>query len=628
MNSQPRSAARVWWPALLAVAAANALCWSAAAQAQEKQFALKFSSKAGDPSPRASLPLRPNLTQNFFVYVDNLNGQNAKLKVEVRADGKVIDGGSADVTMEAGQKITPIVFGKPAEKPPATPAPPAPPAFAEVKGALKIVLLDMANKPIDEVTLNVAQPKDYVQVTKISFNPSPVGERKNQLRVELKANPATFAGPPCRVDLVLDPSRIPGLAVSKKLGTQGGFLAEPGAELVLTADNLAFTDAKEENGFVYLTIDGWQRALSFSTTFPREGTESTPEQVNTPVVRLLAPKQANPGQPVKVTVEADNLGQQVVELGLDADNDGKFSKLNGEIVDFTGNRMVKLLVNPAFPGGALQLKPEVRDWSHEFELAEVFGKRTMRVRLLKNADEAKKPKDEDREVDPNLNKAFGLKTPVTEIRHTVVLDGSPPEGVKFVNFPKSLVKGDVLPVSAVGVDPESGIEKVVFFVGKLGPDGKVPPNTQLTPGKLTDAEKDIWSAVLDAPTDQKGKFDVTVQFVNFAGLVTTDTVKIELIDPGKEGVPGAGGAASIQGKLIDGTGRPQGPGILVELRDDKGAVKDTTKTDAKSDYLFDKVAPGTYTVVGLRTANNTKGATTVGVKPGEKKVDVDVKLSR
>jgi hypothetical protein len=168
---------------------------------------------------------------------------------------------------------------------------------------------------------------------------------------------------------------------------------------------------------------------------------------------------------------------------------------------------------------------------------------------------------------------------------------------------------------------------VVFFVGKLGPDGKVPPNTQLTPGKLTDAEKGVWSADLDAPTDQKGKFDVTVQFVNGAGLVTTDTVKIELVDRGKDGGPD-GAAASIQGKLIDGTGRPQGAGILVELRDDKGAVKDTTKTNEKSEYLFANVMPGTYTVVGVRTANNTKGATTVGVKPGEKKVDVDVKLSR
>src|SRR5262249_25599928 len=161
--------------------------------------------------------------------------------------------------------------------------------------------------------------------------------------------------------------------------------------------------------------------------------------VNTPVVRLLAPKQANPGQPLKVTVEADNLGAQVVELGLDADNDGTFSKLNGEVVEFAGNRMVKMLVNPAFPGGPVQLKPEARDWSKEYEMAEVFGPRTLRVRLLKDATQIPKPVNA-RDLDPNLNKAFGLKEPVTEIRHVVVLDGSPPEGVKFVNWPKQLVK--------------------------------------------------------------------------------------------------------------------------------------------------------------------------------------------
>jgi hypothetical protein len=627
MISRPRYAG----PLAALVAATAVLFCTADAHAQ---FKLRFSNKAGDPEPAAALPLRPNLVQDFYIYVENLNAQAATVKVEIRADGKPVEGGATTVELKAEDKFKQAVFGKPAEKPaekPATPPPPTPPAapaLAEIKGALSVAVIDAANKVVTEVPLKVANPKDYVLVTKVSFNPTPTADHKNQLRVELKANPDTFAGPRCRVDLVLDPARIPGLVDAKKVGTRGGFLGDSKAELVLTADNLTFQDNKEANGFVYLTIDGWQRAITFSATFPREGTESTPEAVNTPVVRLIAPKQANPGQPVKVTVEADNLGEQVIELGLDRDADGKFSKANGEIVDFAGNRQVKMFFNPAFPGGALQLKPELKDWTHNFEMEEVFGARTLRARLLKNADEAKKDKDEDREIDPNMNKVFGDSAVGKPIFQTVVLDGTPPEGIEFVNMPTQVKRGDSLTVNAKGFDPESGIKEVLFFVGKLDKDGKLPPNAIQAPGKLIDPEKGIWTADLDAPTDQKGKFEVTALFLNAADMPATATVKIELIDGKGGGGGGGGGKASIQGKLVDGTGRPQGKGVLVELRDDKGAVKDTTKTDEKSEYAFKDVAPGTYIIAGVRTANNTKGATTVQVKDGDKRTDVDVKLSR
>ena len=498
MNSRSYFANRLRWLLSLAVMAALAtLLWPVTAQAQEKQFALRFSSKSGDAAPRASMPLRPNIAQDFFIYVDNLNAQNGMVKVEIRAGGKPIDGGVKEVTIaiKPAQKFTQVSLGKPPEKAPpvapgAAPPPPAPPAFAELKGPLTVVLLDATKKVIDEVPLSIAHPKEYLEQPKITFNPKPGGDRKNQLRVELKANIDTFAGPPCRVDLVLNPTRIPGLVDLKKFGTRGGFLAEAGAELVLTAENLEFMDNKEENGFVYLTIDGWERAISFSTTFPREGTESSPEPVNTPVVRLLAPRQADPAKPLGVTVEADNLGEQVVELGFDRDGDGKFSKLNGEILDFAGNRQLMIFANPAYPGGAIQLKPEIKDWSAAFDVAEVFGPRTLRVRLLKDAKtETTKPKDEERAVDLNLNKAFGSPEPVTDLHQVVLLDANPPSGIKFIvdKIPSQLKVGDSLPVSASCADPKS-IKQVVFFVGKLGPDGKVPANTIQVPGELVDGQ--------------------------------------------------------------------------------------------------------------------------------------------
>ena len=634
MNPRTYFANRLCWLLSLAVMAALAtLLWPVAAQAQEKQFALRFSSKSGDTALRVAAAA-PNIAQDFFIYVDNLNAQNGMVKVEIRAGGKAIDGGAATVPLANTDKFKQASFGKPPEKAPpvapgAAPPPPAAPAFAELKGPLTVVLLDMTNKVIDEVPLSIAHPKEYLEQPKITFNPKPGGELKNQLRVELKAKTDTFAGPPCRVDLVLDPHRIPGLTGTTKSGTRGGFLVAPGAELVLTADNLEFKDNKEQNGFVYLKVDGWERAFTFSTSFPREGTESTPDRVNTPIVRLLAPQLWNPAEPLPVKVEADNLDQQVVELSFDRDNDGKFSKLNGEIFDFPGDRQQRMLFDPTYPGGAFHLKPEVKDWSAAFDVAEVFGPRTLRVRLLKNATEAAKPNDADRAIDLNLNKAFGGTEPVKELRQVVLLDANPPSGIKFIldKMPKQLKVGDSLPVSASCTDPAT-IKQVVFFVGKIAPDGKiVPANAVQVPGELTDKEKGIWSADLDAPTAKKGKFDVTVQFVKTTGVVATDTIKIELIDNNNKPM-GGGGKASIEGKIKDVGGTPQGAGVPVELRDDKGNVKDTTKTDEKSHYIFKDLIPGTYQIVSVRTATRTKGSIIVQVKDGEKKTDVDVGLSR
>ena len=47
-------------------------------------------------------------------------------------------------------------------------------------------------------------------------------------------------------------------------------------------------------------------------------------------------------------------------------------------------------------------------------------------------------------------------------------------------------------------------------------------------------------------------------------------------------------------------------GIPVELRDDKGNLKDSTKTDEKSNYVFKDLAPGTYRITAVRTGTATK----------------------
>ncbi len=176
---------------------------------------------------------------------------------------------------------------------------------------------------------------------------------------------------------MLDPQRIPGLIDNKTSGSRSGTLGEPGAKLTLTADDLDFKTNAEVSGIVYLTVDGWQRAFAYNTTFSRTGT-STGARINSPVVTLVAPHFWNPAKQLPVKLEADNLDEQeVLELGFDRDGDGDFSKLNGEIYTFTGNRLLRLSFNPAFPGGALQLKPEVMDWTSDLDVKDVFGSRVL-----------------------------------------------------------------------------------------------------------------------------------------------------------------------------------------------------------------------------------------------------------
>ena len=296
---------------------------------------LRFSPKQADPAPGASLLLRPNLTQDFFIYVDNLQGKNGMVKVEIRAAGKAIEGGAVTLPIQAGQKITPVVLGPkeaPPEKPAAPPAPPAaPPKFTELKGTLQVFLFDATTgQELDKATLKLAEPKEYLEEPKVTFDPKPDGGKKNQLRVELKAKQDAFGGPPCHVELILDPERIPGLVDNKTSGSRSGTLAEPGAKLMLTADDLDFKTNAEVSGVVYLTIDGWERAFAYNTTFSRTGT-GTAARVNSPVVTLIAPRAWNPAKPLPVKLEADNLDEQeVLELGFDRDGDGNFSKLNGE----------------------------------------------------------------------------------------------------------------------------------------------------------------------------------------------------------------------------------------------------------------------------------------------------------
>ena len=571
------------------------------------------------------------MQQPLFVWVLNTSDKDIPdAIVEVQAGGVPVDGTVQHAALKAKSK-TPVVFGKaPAAAPPAPPMPGAPPAkpqpptLQEVKGPLQVVVLDATGKDtLFSTPLPVARPDEYVQVTDISYNPeAKEGNPRNTLTVKVKAL-GGFGGPPSRVDLVLRPDRIPGLIDSPhKEGTRSGFLG-PNGTLTLKAENLQFEEGvRKTNGLVYLTIDGWERAFTYYTTFPTDGGQAgqpTPIR-NVPVARLTVPAVANPGAPLAVGLEVDfnSTAKEQVALGFDRDNDGVYSAENDELIMLPGDRDVHVLVGVA-PDGALLLQPQVTDWKKAWDASNVFGPRTLQVQVLKGTSAVDLYNSED----ATKAASFEQWMQTTAIQKTVRLDAAPPEGIQLA-FPAKLRRGADLPVQATSSDKPSEIKEVFFYVGRPGPDGAPPATAVKVKGKWDETNK-LWAAVLPAPTDQKGKVDVTATFVKFTNVPANGTATVQLEDAASAAAAAPKGG-SIAGAVAEG-GRGQ-PGLEVRLLDDKGAVKDAVKTDAKGAYIFKDVAAGSYRVASAKTTDSTKGETAALVLDGKNVVGVDINLQR
>jgi hypothetical protein len=621
------------WSCRAAILLAGALAAGAAAdlsaaQPGAKPLRIVFSDNPDKPTdPRTDLRLRPNVQQAFYLYVENTSDKPAEATVELLANGQPLGVEPQKVQVEA-RGFRRVVFAKPAPPAPAAPDKPAaapapadkPPALMELPGPLQVRLVDDKKQVLDETEVRLARPDEYVTVKSIQFDPG-----RRSLTVVLEAKPE-FAGPRARAELVLRPDRIPALAPGqKKQGSYGGYLDRAGDTLVLEATNLQLVSGGDANGLIYLTIDGYERAFTFRSNFPGDQ-PSEPRRIDDAILRLNAAPAAVPGAPSKVGVEVDNAtADTVAELGLYRDD--RFEQLEGELLQFRGDRRVRMSFSPAGPNGALLFKPAVEDWTTDLETAEIYGPRRLRLRLVQiGKDDQGKPVR--REV-PFFDSGKpivvldGKVEKTTSIVAGLMLDATKPEGVQFINFPAKLPRGAVLPVRALGSDPESGIKQVVFFGGRPLPDGKLPPGTTPVAGERVD--KDQWGASLPVATDKKGPVEVTVQFTNGAGLTTTETVVIQLVDPPAEAKE-KGKGASIAGSVSEGD-RPQ-PNLPVWLFDDKSAVRDMVRTDDWGQFLFKDVPPGSYRVVATKSGSNTRGEVAAQVAEGQQKTGVDVRMVR
>src|SRR5205807_226029 len=125
-----------------------------------------------------------------------------------------------------------------------------------------------------------------------------------------------------------------------------------------------------------------------------------------------------------------------------------------------------------------------------------------------------------------------------------------------------------------------GIKEVRFFLGKPAAGNKVPENVASVLGERSPANGDVWQANLPLPADKKGPVEVSVLFVNNAGLVTAATERTEL----DENDPNLTKPATIKGTLRQGA-LAQG-GMKVVLTDEKGAARAEQMTKADGTFEF------------------------------------------
>jgi Carboxypeptidase regulatory-like domain len=583
----------------------------------------------------ADLEMRPNYGQTLYLFITNNSANTRETDITITdGDGKKTYATTKQSIKEAG-RVGPvrITFAKPPATPPPAGAPavppmpmpmpmgpPVPPGIelaskydnkkfrSEFSLKVHVEYVDNEMKTIKEDTtysISVRQPTDYVKKEKVAYrNKKDVG---NQLTLDFKSE-AFPGGPACPVELVFPP----------QTGLNVGRLGEGVYKRTLTADpkpvrlyskNLPYIGTTGTKARVYVNIDGVPRAYVYRPNLYTEtevGKEETiVDPQDKPEIRFMEAAKlevaetiySRPGI-VPIRVEADAAPQgAIIQLKVRR-------KPGDEVVDTIvkeGVRQDQIWFEPAGPDGSMLITTKVGDWVIPLDVRDYRGRYELLAQLIDPAD-----KDAPDDKKPSMPATLIVDDTRPEIRSITVQ----PENLKKVNPPEH-VRTVPLPVEIRAVDPESGIAKVVVFLGKAPPDGKLPETA--VEATLPKGGGDVWLAQLPLPMGAKGLQEVTAVVVNNVGILEVSSQKVQLIEPPLGGTIRGTVSMTPGGKVLNG--------VTVKLLDGEGKEKASATTDEKKNGVFEMkdVPPGTYKVVAGKPDSGvgTKGAETVTVKAGE-----------
>ena len=511
------------------------------------------------------LRLRPaTAPQSQYLFINNPTATPQQIVVDVAGVGQAL-------VSAAPNSVTPVVF------PPA--AAPAVQGTA-IQGAIDVRLCDAATKQTlltQQIPVDVVSPSQYIRVVETRFEPNANG--KNRLSITLAAS-LMPPGPPCVVDLVLSPDRIPGL-VGVTGGRLRGELLRDGTPLTLTAEGLQLIDGVDELGEFALDVDGVERALTFVADFARRGDATTPRQVARPTISLAASQYVLAGpnfQPTSHVTQGPSTAHIELRVGR-LEGDAFVTQLSQKS---STPRETLISVSPA-KDGAIALNIGVRDWQFAFDATGLLGPRTVEAALID---------------------AAGRR--LTVARQQVVFDGTPPESVTYFQLPREALAGAPLSVQVLAADSLSGIDKVSIFVGEPV-NGQPPAGAQLIDATRS-PDGGFWISQLP-PQKDLGPVKVGAMAVNRVGLSTCIYEAVTIVD--QLAAPGG----SIAGVVSEGT-LPQ-PRLTVELHDDKNALLATMKTDGQGAFRFDGLKPGNYSVVVAKPSSQRQATGAAAVQASQ-----------
>lgn len=352
-----------------------------------------------------------------------------------------------------------------------------------------------------------------------------------------------------------------------------------------------------------LTVDGYQGAWVYKGAFDVSKDKESIQPLSRPVVRIDAPRfsRSTPKLPVTLVLD-DNLDDvKQVRLGVlsSVEKDEKTNKeveVYAKVAEFSGPRQENVRYARGGPGGALVFEPEVKYWSTTLEVTN-----TTKLRL--------EALDRTGKVVSVLDGGTpGLEEAKDGVTHLIRVDDTPPriEDVEFVRRPRQVVRGVPFPILARAVDPESGISKVRFYLGKAVPEDKLPPDA-------VDAvlgEEEIWGAELKVPAGYKDPtIQVNVVAFNGVNLATTKSIEVR-VDPG---------AGKISGKVLEKNQPVENQMVL--LINSKNEIEDRVTSGKEGVYVFENVPKGAYRLVARRTNTKVRAERIVVVKTYEPILD-------
>ncbi len=579
------------------------------------------------------LTVRPNVAEEYFVFVKNPTGDPKTLTVQLRdargkaiiAQGKVTLGVN-DLKRVKLEKVAPPpppkeaalkeVAPKDTAAKPATPAVEPPPGvelkLAGKKFEFQLWLLDgdkVLEKETRGITILVAQPGSNAFPIAKPQAKSETTANQHEITVPISAV-AALRGGPAIVELIVPPQD--SLNAGLRAGVYRRQVVPGQTNATLIASNLPFRGEDNKKVRFHLNVDGLPRAFVYETDF-QTNPQGTIDALTTPRVSVLpigaerfvstksthgsdpkAKYSAKPSDKTPVRIEVDNPpANATVEIRFDHRDKGTFA--GADVIPLGSARDERVFVDFQGDEGGVQVRYLVGDRIHQLDtrsLRGVFG------------------------VQAVLRWEANGKEQSTSDYFYLVLDDTAPEGGRFVQLPTRHVKGTLLTLKAKAEDPETSIKQAVFFVGEPAPDGKLP---DLKAKGSFDKKEGLWTAKVPIP-DKTGVIQIGVQFENETGVAATETQKIELIDP-----PAPTGTIS---GVVELGGRGQAK-LVVSLRDADGKEKGSDVTNEKGEFKFENVAPGTYRVLSSKPDSGvgTKGDAPAQVKVG-KETKVTITLAR